>query len=136
MSQRSQILVITYDLLRKLAKSTKYQLLYSQYKESGVRIFNNASNYTDFQIHFMQYLTFYANLNMDVYMEEVDKIVLSDKIYEDSYIYYKNKTKRKDRQKRNKMLNKSDRKQKQTNNTTTSNTHIVFRRPAIKTRRK
>jgi len=130
---KSQILVITYKWLRKLAKSSKYQTLYSQYKESGAMIFRNTHNYTDYQIYFMQYLRFYSNLNMDVYMGDVDEIVLDNDIYEDSYSYYKSKVK-------NNKKNQAPPKQQQSYRAkptrdelkSKSSTHILFSKPAIK----
>jgi len=129
---KSQILVITYKLARQLAKSNKYQNLYSQYKECGVRIFKNDCEHTDYQIFFMNYLRFYANLNMDVHMGDVDKIVLENDIYEDSYSYYKSKSKIKD-----KLNNKQPQQNKRPGPTRTdmpskSSTHILFNKPNLK----
>ena len=127
----SQNHIITiYRLLRKLAKEGKYQILYSQYKEAGVRIFKNDTNFTDFQIAFLQYLSFYAGLHMAIYMDEVSDIVLDNDIYEDAYSYYKNNSKKKERKAQNKILKPKTNKPK--GKTNVSNTHVVFSKPRIK----
>jgi hypothetical protein len=127
------LLSIGSSLIRKVAKSDKYQLLYSQYKEIGTGIFTNTTNFTDFQIFFLQYLTFYASLSMDIYTEEVSSIVLEDEVYEDSYIFYKNKMKKKKNTEQNQYFKSNKPKKKQRNNkTTVSDTHVVFSKPRIK----
>ena len=126
----SQVLITVYHAMRKLAKTNKYQLLYSQYKETGVRIFKNEHNLTDYQISFIQYLAFYTNINTDIYMDDVSDIVLEDEVYEDAYTYYKQKSGKKKRKERKKDLNKPSRKPSNTTKKeTTSSTHIVFSRP-------
>ena len=125
------LLIQLYSLMRKLAKSNRYQILYSQHKEIGVNIFQNISNYTDFQIAFMHYLSFYASLYMSIYMDEVGEVVLEDEIFEDAYSYYKSKNKKVERKEYNKTLsNKS--KNSARNRPTASKTHVVFSRPKIK----
>lgn len=81
--------------LRKLAKSNYYQTLYSFSKESGVPIFQNDRNFTNFQVIFMTYLAFYHTIETDIYMGEVDSRVLEDVIYEDAYVDYKNEERKK-----------------------------------------
>ena len=133
--KRTNILTILYKLARKLAKSNKYQFLYSQYKESGVRIFENECNLTSYQITFLQYLAFYSNLQMAVYMDEVSEIVLDNDIYEDAYTYYKQKNRKKEVRARNTPLNKtSSGKPVRTNLDAKSKTHIVFSKPPLKRR--
>ena len=127
-----QSTLVIYNLLRKLAKSNKYQLLYTQYKESGMSIFTNISDYTEMQVIFMSWLSFYSGLYTDVYMNEVDEIVLTDEIYEDAYSYYKNKTKnKKNTQQSGTVKSTNKRKNKKP---TSSTTHVVFRKPVIKSR--
>jgi len=125
-------LVLVYSAMRKLAKTNKYQTLYNQYKETGVRIFQNECNLTDYQIAFIQYLAFYNNLHTDIYMNEVSDIVLEDELYEDAYMYYKQKSRKKEKQ--DKMPNRSQSIRPQS--ATTSNTHIVFSRHKSKARSK
>jgi len=120
-----------FELLRPLAKSNKYQLVYSQCKEGVTSLFVNKCNYTYYQIVFLQYITFYASIQLDIYMGEVGDIVLKDDVYADSYYYYKSKMKKKNQLEKkpqrhtNNQFNRSSRDSR----TTTSNTHIIFNRP-------
>ena len=100
--------------VRKLAKSHEYQSIYSGSKEFGFRLFKNNRDFSTAQIKFLGYLNFYATICMDIYLKEVDSMVLEKEIYEDAYMYYKqNKskedTKEEDKQKyeptNNKMNN-------------------------------
>jgi len=112
-------------------------MLYSQYKESGVRIFRNETEYSDFQMVFLQYLAFYSNLHMAVYMNEVSDLVLDNNIYEDAYTYYSQKSKKKAIKQRDSSLNKP--KQKQAGReelAAASSTHIVFSRAKAKAKTK
>ena len=124
----SNVLHIIYKVMRKLAKSNKYQMLYSQYKETGIRIFINQHTFTDCQLAFLQYLSFYSSIYTDIYMDDVSDIVLEDEVYEDSYTYYKQKIGRKKRRERKQNLNNSSQasSKKQNKQAVTSNTHIVF----------
>jgi len=115
-------LTLVYGAMRKLAKSNKYQTLYNQYKETGIRIFENQANLNDYQITFIQYLAFYNNLYTDVYMDEVSDIVFEDEIYEDSYIYYKQKSKK------NKQETPKTSTAPRLQQATTNSTHVVFSR--------
>lgn len=78
-------------LLRDLAKSEKYQTLFSHFKESNGTIFENRSDFTTYQIVFMNFLYFYHNIYTDIALEEVDEIVITDHIYEDAWARYKRK---------------------------------------------
>ena len=80
------------DGIRKLAKENKHQLLFSLSKEGSLTLFDNKSNYTNIQISFLSYLAFYHGLYTDIAMDYVTEIVLEDPIYEDAYMYWKNKT--------------------------------------------
>ena len=78
--------------LRQLAKSTYYQNIYSLGKEiPSIRLFKNSDDFTDIQMTFIQYLSFYASLYMDIALKEIDSRVLEKEIYEDSYMYYRSK---------------------------------------------
>ena len=81
--------------LRKLAKSQYWQTIYSQAKEIRLKIFKNNVNYTYLQVMFLSYLNFYNSLFLDIALDEVDEIVLRNEIFEDAYMYYKNKSKNK-----------------------------------------
>lgn len=126
------ILITLYKLLRKLAKSQKYQTIYGQCKESGVSLFKNKADYTEFQLGFLQYLSFYASLHMDIYLNEVDEIVLDNEVYEDAYYHYKNKVKSKERKDTHKEYNKQKKLKASDKKTAkVSDTHVVFSKPRV-----
>lgn len=75
--------------LRKLAKTSKWQVVYSNSKETSVGLFRNSFDYSYSQILFLNYLAFYSSLSLDIYMGEVNEIVLTNEIYEDAWSYYK-----------------------------------------------
>ncbi len=78
--------------IRKLARSTYYQNLYSIGKELPyLRIFKNTDDFSVIQMMFLRYLNYYYSILMDIELGEVDEIVLDNEIYSDSYIMYKNK---------------------------------------------
>jgi len=114
-----------YSILRKLAKTNKWQTLYACSKEGCVSLFKNVAAYTDLQVAFLQYCSFYNSLNTDIYMEEVGDIVLDNQIYEDAYQTYKNKVK-KNKRKMTTPQEQDRRKTKKKKETTVSNTHVVF----------
>jgi len=82
---------IDYSLLKKLAKSNYYQTVYKCANEYNFKIFENDSNFSAIQLLFFNYLSFYSAIFIDIYLKEVDKIVLDNEIYEEAYIAYKNK---------------------------------------------
>ena len=130
---KSFILERLYTSLRKLAKSHRYQLLYSQYKEIGTAIFANTSNFTNLQLTFLSYITFYASLNMSIYMNEVGEIVLEDEIYEDAFMLYKGRQKKQKKLTANKEYNAFKNKSvNRKQNNKPAHTHIVFSKPRIK----
>lgn len=77
-----------FDLLRKLAKTNKYQALYHHAQDLSLQLFNNNKDLTDLQLYFLNYLKFYSNLYTAIAMQEVDKKVLDNVIYEDAYAYW------------------------------------------------
>ena len=86
-----------YSLIRELAKTDKYQALYSQAKELHLKLFLNEFNFTDKQLMFLNYLSFYASLNLDVALGDVEEIVFENEIYEDAYAFYRNSERKKDK---------------------------------------
>ena len=82
-----------YDLIRKLAKHSKYQNLFYLCKEfSGTWIFNNKSEFSKLQEIFMNYLFMYENLYKDLAMKKVSDCVTNCFLYEDSYLLWKRET--------------------------------------------
>lgn len=96
----------TFSIIRQLAKSNKYQTIYSLDKPIGIRLFKNDSDLTQLQISFLNYLNFYSQLFLDIYTGDVDEFVLTDTIFEDSYMYYKNKKNREENKKKDKTEKK------------------------------
>jgi len=95
-------------ILRKLAKNNYYQNLYSLSREmSSIHLFKNVDDLTDIQMTFIQYLSFYYSLYMDIALKEIDEKVLEKEIYEDSYMYYKSKKDKTQGKSQTKDINKA-----------------------------
>ena len=84
------------SVVRKLAKTHDYQVLYVNAKELNFQIFKNKRDFSSIQISLLGFLNLYSTICMDVYLKEVDEIVLDNEIYEDAYLYYKQKLNKKD----------------------------------------
>ena len=82
--------------LRILAKSNRYQTIYSQC-DKGLRLFKNDTDLSELQIKFLNYLSFYSSLFMDLVMGDIDDRVFNDFIYEDAYNYWKYHSKEKNK---------------------------------------
>lgn len=83
-------------IIRKLSKSNKWQTIFSLTKEAGFPIFENTTDYTEYQILFLNFLSFYYNLYTEVALNDIPLYIFKDEIYEDAYMYYKRKEKVKD----------------------------------------
>lgn len=84
------------DILRKIAKSHKYQLLYSRAKDIGnIRLFRNVFDFSMVQMKFLQWLQIYESLYSDLYMKEehISIDVIDDDIRVDAYLLWKSKKK-------------------------------------------
>jgi len=97
--------LISYDkvtnLLRKIAKSNYWQSLYAQSKEvGGIQLFKNTFDFTDLQVEFLNELSYYHSIYYDIATNEVDERVLDNDIYTDSYTFYKQNKRKKDRKKK------------------------------------
>ena len=120
----------TYTLMRELAKSNKYQTIYSNEKPLGLRLFRNDVDYSDLQLTFLNYLAFYNSVFTDIAMGDVNKKVLDNLIYEDAYSVYRNS-------KRTEDMKETNDKKKETKNQThkperITKTQFVFRKPKAK----
>jgi len=82
-----------YSIIRQLAKSSDAQNLYSHAKELHLQLFKNIVNFTQVQLLYLRYLNFYSTLYLDIYLQEVDELVLKDEIYEDAYMLFREKKK-------------------------------------------
>lgn len=109
--------------LRKLAKDSYYQSLYSSAKELGLQLFENNTDLTKIQLWFLSYISMYASINIDIALGEISERVLENEIYEDAYLLYKRRN------------NKDIKKQQKSNanNTTQSvpKTQWVFRKKKV-----
>lgn len=79
--------------VRKLAKSNKYQTLYTLFKENGMQFFKNTTEYTSYQILFLNYLGMYDRLFTEVAINDIDERVIEDDILADAFLYYRRKHK-------------------------------------------
>lgn len=83
--------------IRKIAKSNDSQTLFTMSKEIYIKLFRNDTDFTDFQIIFLKYLNFYSIISLDIALGDIDEEVLDNNIYEDSYMFYRNKVKNKEK---------------------------------------
>ena len=120
-----------YHYLRKLAKSPRFQTLYSIEKPIGIRLFSNRTDLSQIQLTFLNYLNMYNILTTDIYMDEVKDIVLKDDIYEDAYFVYKNKKKDKEKKIAQKDK-KASKKDEITKETQELKSQWIFRKPRKK----
>jgi len=83
-------------VLRQLAKTNKWQIVYSRSSEmSGINLFLNNFDFSAIQLEFINNLAFYYSLNIDVSLGEVSEIIFKHEIYEDAYITYKHRERKK-----------------------------------------
>jgi len=91
------------DLIRKLSKDDYWQAIYNYNKENtGINIFSNDKEFTKLQVIFLNYLGFYYTLHFDINSGDVNKLVLDNEVYEDSYFYYKSESRKKKEKKTDK----------------------------------
>jgi len=83
-----------YKTARELSSKNYYQVIYTNAKEIGLRIFENTIDLTEIQIYFLNYLNFYSNLNTDIALGDVNEIVRDNFIFEDAYTLFKYKNKK------------------------------------------
>ena len=95
------------DPLRKLARSVKYQNIYSAIKEiPSFQLFENTKNLSKIQLDFLYWLTVYNRLYCDLSMS--DNKNLTKKIIEDDFacecylIWERKKSKKTDKEDKNK----------------------------------
>lgn len=96
-------------ILRKLAKSNRFQILYSRAKEIGtLKLFINDCDLTKAQTFFMYYLELYASLYRDLGSKEpyISEEVIADDIRTDAYILWRSKFKQKEQKELKKKTGK------------------------------
>jgi hypothetical protein len=83
-----------YNLLRKLAKETKYQNLFTIVKDlHTIKLFKNRTDLSNLQEMFLNYLYMYESINRDIMVERISKHVFDCELYEDAYLLYKKENK-------------------------------------------
>lgn len=81
----------TVELIRKLASSNDDQNIFILAKDMGwIHLFINNRDFTYIQHLYLKYLSFYYNLYSDIAIGDIDEIVMSNFLYQDAYIMYKN----------------------------------------------
>ena len=94
---------MNYRLLKKLARSNKWQVLYNRAKELGtLRLFSNDNDLTKVQIWMLYFLEMYSSLYTDLAMNEdfISEDVIDDDLRCEAYLLYrKEKSKRKNKEK-------------------------------------
>lgn len=86
------------DSVRKLARSFKYQHLYSAAQNlSSVYLFENLSDFSRIQLEFLYWITLYNRLYQDLAMGEkyLTEEVIDDDFLCDCYLIWEEKIKRK-----------------------------------------
>lgn len=90
------------NILRKLAKSLHWQLLYVHAKDMGnVRLFENDVDFSMIQMKFIQWLRIYESLYSDLYIKEehISAEVIDDDLRCDAYLLWKSKNRDKNENK-------------------------------------
>jgi hypothetical protein len=93
--------------IRILARSNYWQTLYVRAKElSSLKLFNNETDLTFFQIIFLQWLEIYHSLYVDLSSDNkyLTENIIKDEIRADAYLYYRKK------RRENKLFDKQERK--------------------------
>lgn len=92
--------------IRKLARSTYWQNLYSACKEcEGIHLFENKCNYSGIQSLFLYWLKVYDLLYTDLYSLEyvfLDEELIKNDIRVDAFLYWKRKKQEREIRKNNK----------------------------------
>ena len=83
--------VIEENLLRKLARTPRWQIVYNRGKEINLNLFGNTSDFSQIQIMFLNYLEHISSLYLDLAMGEelLCEETINDWIRADAYLLYK-----------------------------------------------
>jgi len=80
---------MNHKILKKLAKSDKYQMLYNQAKEIGtLKLFSNDNDLSETQLWTLYYLALYNSLYRDLASGEdfISEEVIKDELRTEAYI--------------------------------------------------
>jgi len=90
--------------IRRLARSSYWQFLYSRAKEMGnnIKLFNNNRDFSFIQILFMRWLEIYHILYSDLRsgVNYLDEKIIKNDLRTDAYLLYRNKDKDKNKPKK------------------------------------
>lgn len=109
--------------LYDLAKTTRWVILYSRAKEiTGLKLFENETDFSKIQIIYLQYLQMVNTLHLDLAMGEelMSEYVLQDELRAEAYLYYKSE------QRKEEMKNMKNPQQQRNKRQVTGS--IIFRR--------
>jgi hypothetical protein len=84
---------MNFNAVRALARSHKWQVVYSRSKEMAkVNLFNNDIEFTPIQVAFLQWLEIYHGLELDLAMKEehLSREVIENDIRCDAYLVIRN----------------------------------------------
>jgi hypothetical protein len=85
-----------WDNLCELAKSVKYQNLFTASKEVyGIKLFRNSIDLSNIQSIFLSWLYNFDSINRDIILDKISPHVLDNQIYWDAYMIWKRKNMKK-----------------------------------------
>jgi hypothetical protein len=90
----------TFNALRTLARSAKWQIIYARSKEtSGIQLFTNVTDLSAIQVSFLQWLEIYHSLETDLAMKEkfISRDVIENDVRCDAYLYCRSMFKNNDK---------------------------------------
>jgi hypothetical protein len=81
-----------YTKLKELAKSIRQQNLFVAAKDlGGIRIFKNTHDFSRLQGIYLSNLYNYDSIYRDLIIDKISELVLKDAIYEEAYLYWRQK---------------------------------------------
>jgi len=86
-----------FNLLRKLACSIEWQILYARCKDcNGIKLFDNDKDFSALQLSFLSFLEMYNNVYLDIATGEelMDDKRIQDPMLVDAYLVYKKEEKK------------------------------------------
>lgn len=94
---------MNHKLLKKLARSNRWQILYNRCKELGtLRLFKNDIDLGNHQIWILYYSEMYSSLYTDLAMNEeyISEEVIEDDLRCEAYLLYRKEKNKKDKHKK------------------------------------
>lgn len=81
-----------YNEIKKLAKTSKWQALFSLSKDrAAIGLFNNNTDFTAIQLDFLGWLSFYNNAQTEISMGDLPEWAYKKDIYIQAYNEYKSR---------------------------------------------